>query len=525
MITVAPSAGWALDHGAGMSVREGRLRIAGEARAYLVRDFKQRGWSHHAYLRFDLTDPLTFDLDLNEVPCGCVASIYLVKMKDPTLRHSNYCDAAVSLIPGLGDETCTELDLVEANQNALQSAIHTQTGTISSFGSKQCDRYGCFARTEHESFGHRGSTIDTRRPFEVRAEVKADGEMIVTLSQADRRVVSFNKHMGGNPQGTGVPDKALKDTSDSMGEMALVASLWKTTEKWLDGEECECKVDDASFELSNLRSIQILSPGPPPQPSPPGPRSPPLACAHLACQPWCSARFKEDHCRKCACRACSLCGDSPPPPPPPSPPRLPPPPLVPPHTPPHAPPRPPPDSPAQSPYRSPPEVSTPPPVILTASMQSPSAAPQSVLRVKPPMDPQQPAFMPDWAVTGVANVLPASIVEPLGARLGDDFATILLVAGATAAMLCFLAVCLKRVFWPTTRRLAGHGRATFSRLDATTRHATMGDFDNGLGDGDDVSDIDETIEHGVSTMPPARLGRLTSDHDVRDFDARDLDWD
>ena len=169
VITVAPSAGWALDHGAGMSVREGKLRIAGEARAYLVRDFTQRGWSHHAYLRFDLSDPLTFDLDLNEVPCGCVASVYLVKMKDPTLRHSNYCDAAVSLIPGLNDETCTELDLVEGNQNALQSAIHTQTGTISSFGSKQCDRYGCFARTDHESFGLRGSTIDTRRPFEVRA--------------------------------------------------------------------------------------------------------------------------------------------------------------------------------------------------------------------------------------------------------------------------------------------------------------------------------------------------------------------
>ena len=106
--------------------------------------------------------------------------------------------------------------------------------------------------------------------------------------------------------------------------------------------------------------------------------------------------------------------------------------------------------------------------------------------------------------------------------MGHDNVAILL-AGAAAGMLCVLAVCLKRVFWPTTRRLAGHGRATFSRLNGTSRHATMGDFD--IGDGESVSDMDETIEHGVSTMPPARLGRLTSDHDVRDFDTRDLDWD
>ena len=105
--SVGPTAGWALENGLGMSVDGGRLRLAGEGRAYLVTDYRQRSWSNHKYMRFDLSDPLTFELDLSGVPCGCIASVYLVKMKDPSLGRSNYCDAAARLIPGLRGETCT----------------------------------------------------------------------------------------------------------------------------------------------------------------------------------------------------------------------------------------------------------------------------------------------------------------------------------------------------------------------------------------------------------------------------------
>ena len=37
-----------------------------------------------------------------------------------------------------------ELDVLEANNWAMQTAIHTETG--GSFGSGNCDRNGCFAR-------------------------------------------------------------------------------------------------------------------------------------------------------------------------------------------------------------------------------------------------------------------------------------------------------------------------------------------------------------------------------------------
>ena len=47
-------------------------------------------------------------------------------------------------MPGYGGGTCTEIDLLEANSNAMQTAIHTETG--GSYGSGNCDRNGCFAR-------------------------------------------------------------------------------------------------------------------------------------------------------------------------------------------------------------------------------------------------------------------------------------------------------------------------------------------------------------------------------------------
>ena len=51
---------------------------------------------------------------------------------------------AENVMPGYGGGTCYEFDLLEANNNAMQTAIHTELG--GSYGSGNCDRNGCFAR-------------------------------------------------------------------------------------------------------------------------------------------------------------------------------------------------------------------------------------------------------------------------------------------------------------------------------------------------------------------------------------------
>ena len=90
-----PNVGWVADHfkSTEPSMTDGMLRVQGDSRLYLVQDYQQTQWQDHKYMRLDLhNDPLRFTLDLSNVPCGCLACVYMVKMKDPAAASgSNYC--------------------------------------------------------------------------------------------------------------------------------------------------------------------------------------------------------------------------------------------------------------------------------------------------------------------------------------------------------------------------------------------------------------------------------------------------
>ena len=422
------SAGWVLDsgHGVHYSQRDGNLRLGGQTRGALVHDFKQRGWSRHKYLRFDLSvAPLVFSIDVSNVPCGCVAAVYLVKMRDPSLGRSNYCDAAGSLIPGLNGEPCLEMDIVEANENGLQSALHTETGG-GTFGSGRCDRFGCFARMDRRAYGRGGDIIDTAIPFDVHAMVADDGELNVELYQEDRHIIAFDKRKAGNPEGDGVPPDAISATKTAMGKLALVASLWKTKEDWLDGRTCTCDIDNASFEVSRLRSQKAPPPSPPPAPLPPSPRTPPLVCDHgSVCQDWCQPKYGDAHCGKCSCHSCSFCL---PPPPSPPPPPLPWPPMAP----------PPPPSPLPSPPPPP-----PPPVPPTPSPPPPSPSPFPSPLPPSPSPPPQPASTRASVLASDLEPPTKTDLEPIARGVGptDNLtATAGIAVAASAATLAFVFV-------------------------------------------------------------------------------------
>ena len=282
--------GWAVDNNndATPEVVDGAVRVTGDARIYLVEDHKQQTWAGHKYVRLDLqSSPLRFTLDLSNVPCGCLACVYLVAMKDPASGDSNYCDMAENVKPGYGGGTCYEIDLLEANNNAMQSAIHTEVG--GAFGSGNCDRNGCYARVGgpqapwnlKDRYGKNGQ-IDSSKPFEVEASVDEGGGLTVQLSQDGKTVTSFDKHMAGNPQGSGVPAAALKQMQTAMGKLVLTASLWSAEDlTWLDGPCNTCNLPEASFVIANLQTSGSPPPSPPlpppspPPPSPIGPSPPP----------------------------------------------------------------------------------------------------------------------------------------------------------------------------------------------------------------------------------------------------------
>ena len=281
-----PRAGWALDHAMdrqpSIHMPDGAFTVIGDVRAYLVQDVRHTHWGLHKYERIDLQkQPLVFTIDLSQVPCGCLACVYLVAMKDPEGSLSNYCDMAENVAPGYGGGLCMELDILEANSHAMQTAIHTQTG--GSYGSGNCDRNGCFARVggprspsdQREQYGP-GKHIDSSKPFRVETSVDAAGATTITLQQDGKRAVSFDRRMAGNPQGKGVPESALRVTKAAQGKLALVVSMWSSKDmSWLDGSCHSCQLQHARFTISDVK-VAAAHPSPlPPSPSLP-PFPPPL---------------------------------------------------------------------------------------------------------------------------------------------------------------------------------------------------------------------------------------------------------
>lgn len=313
-----PNAGWVAEFG-GFQVQDGTLTVRGNSRGYLVQDFSAGlTWEDHKYIRLNpQVEPLRFELDLSGVPCGCLACVYMIKMKDPSEDGPNYCDMAENIIPGLNEEMCIEIDLLEANSNGqspcslkpdflplfsalsdsdvcirtvgMQTAIHTEQ--FGSYGSGKCDRNGCFARIGgpksppqlQRKYGP-NKEINTNNPFQVEATVDDRGALTIMLEQSGKRVTSFDSRMAGNPQGAGVPRESFRVIKESMGKLALAVSLWSSGDtSWLDGDCNQCRLEDAHLVLSKLHAAKAASPPPwrsplPPllaSPSPPAPKPPP----------------------------------------------------------------------------------------------------------------------------------------------------------------------------------------------------------------------------------------------------------
>ena len=70
------------------------MRVQGDSRVYLVQEYFQDAWENHKYVRINLQEEaLEFTLDLSGVPCGCLACVYMVAMKDPIPGSHTYCGA------------------------------------------------------------------------------------------------------------------------------------------------------------------------------------------------------------------------------------------------------------------------------------------------------------------------------------------------------------------------------------------------------------------------------------------------
>jgi hypothetical protein len=260
------------------------------ARAYLVHDWEEKSWNKHRYVRFDLRQQmLSFTVDISGVKCLCAGCLYLSLMPPPSDETGdNYCGIQTPN-GGPNNSTCTEIDLMEANQKAFQTTVHTTRGK--DFDGT-CNDKGCTVNWGNET--HTGSgvptsslygssppgKIDTTRPFKVSATVSKEGSLLTTLSQGGVVLTNFNKSAASNPNAdsdyfpvaTGLPQSAMDATAKGMEHgMVLVVSLWGGFDKlsnWLNGP-CDAPYGrcgtapniGATMSLSDLKIEKAAAPG------------------------------------------------------------------------------------------------------------------------------------------------------------------------------------------------------------------------------------------------------------------------
>jgi hypothetical protein len=157
-----------------------------------------------------------------------------VAMRDPSSNSPNYCDLSYAFDPGFGGGVCTEFDLLEADNTAFSSNLHTRRGEGHD-GS--CNSWGCNALlgpkakygSDRNSYGlGEHHSINTERPFGVSVAMDAAKGLRIQLTQGRASVIAFDRSKAGNPIGRGVPMDAISAMQAAMGSFVLVASLWST---------------------------------------------------------------------------------------------------------------------------------------------------------------------------------------------------------------------------------------------------------------------------------------------------------
>jgi len=204
-----------------------------DARAYFAQQCNAGEYNNEDYLAVNLLDKtLRYTVDLANTGCGCNVAFYLVSMHQNKLKSTckdYYCDAnSVCGVP------CAEIDIMEANEHAWHSTLHTQfdhSGMGGGLGGG--DGWTGPRDWSVEQYSPGGSCIDTKLPFEVAVSFPTSSEGILTA-------LELNLSQTGKPCDLKLRLSEYAGLAD-LGEalrhgMTPVVSYWASDKMlWLDG--------------------------------------------------------------------------------------------------------------------------------------------------------------------------------------------------------------------------------------------------------------------------------------------------
>merc|ERR1719188_1398288 len=249
-VAVVPT-GWL---GAGPGAKIGNVEVVDgktlvphmDGRAYLA-DRCTGAYNNSDYLGLNLlSKKMEFMVNLAGAGCGCNAAFYLVSMKQNTevsTCKDYYCDA--NHVCGV---SCDEIDIMEANEYAFHSTLHTlydHSGVGGGYGGGS--GWNGPRDFTKEQYGPGAKCVDTTKPFKVSVSFPTDGQgqlqsMEVEISQVGSPCpvhISVRNYKGN-----------AKLTESLAQGMTPVLSYWSANDMlWMDGEGSDhrgpCHADDA----------------------------------------------------------------------------------------------------------------------------------------------------------------------------------------------------------------------------------------------------------------------------------------
>lgn len=252
-VSMVPT-GWHTKKGpALLEVVDGRKLLPHmDSRAYFATECIPGQYSNHQYMAPKLLGKtVRYTTDMSGAGCGCNAAFYLTSMRHnerPSECFDFYCDAN-----NVCGESCTEIDIQEANMEAWHSTLHTSgdhngVGKGIGGGGRHWDGPRDWSTSE---YGKGASCIDTAKPFQVTASfpVNAQGvlqAMEVNLTQA--RIGGHNCTLSVRLD----QYEGMERLSDALAAgMTPVVSYWSANDMlWLDGRGKDhlgaCATDDMS---------------------------------------------------------------------------------------------------------------------------------------------------------------------------------------------------------------------------------------------------------------------------------------
>jgi len=247
----------------GISTSGSSLKLNHNSRAYLAANCST-SFVPNLYQELQLLDKtLSFTVDLSQAGCGCNAAFYTVEMPaynqnqqpDPTRCGDYYCDA--NNVCGL---YCPEMDIMEANNQALQITPHSCSAPQGRYYS-QCDGGGCAINIVHQdpsSYGY-GSNyeINTQYPFNVSTTFTTSGGQLSEITS----VISQNSNYYKVVHDSSCGASYLPSMTDSFNQgMVVVFSYWGdagSEMSWLDVPPCDASQSCNDNTFVTFSNIQI----------------------------------------------------------------------------------------------------------------------------------------------------------------------------------------------------------------------------------------------------------------------------